>query len=97
MAQTNMAQTKPPAEFVGHTYAHKWTEGAFAGAAFEMAYLSDDKVRWTGTDGPPKGNSAVENYTYVQLGPKLHQFSFKETGARAKGESSRGFLRRPHL
>ncbi len=73
-----MEQTKATAVFTGHTYAHEWKEGAFAGAAYDMAYLPDNTVRWTATAGQPKGNSAVEKYQHVQLSPTLHQFSWKE-------------------
>ena len=73
-----MAQTKPKAGFVGNTYGHEWKEGAFAGAAYDMAYLSDNTVRWTATAGQPKGNSAVEKYQHAMLSSSLHQFSWKE-------------------
>lgn len=85
VGEEGAGQTKPPAEFVGHTYRHTWVRGKYAGNAFEMAYLSDDMLRWTGLIGPSKGNSAEENYEYVRLAPSLHLIVFKEVGKPARG------------
>ena len=61
---------------LGRIFEHEWTEGKYEGVIYQVEFLSDTQLRWTGMEGPPKGKSDTENYTLTKIEKDIHQFSW---------------------
>lgn len=69
---------KYPAQknLVGRVFEHKWTEGKYKGVAYQVEFLSDTELRWTGMAGFPEGQSDIQKYRMAKIDKDIYQFSW---------------------
>ncbi|HIJ10849.1 TPA: hypothetical protein HA278_02210 [Candidatus Woesearchaeota archaeon] len=63
-------------DFVGTTFEHEWTEGAYTGVIYRVEFISDTMLRWTGIAGFAKGRSDIQKYTLQKINDTISQFSW---------------------
>jgi len=65
-----------PETLLGKTFEHEWITGKYKGVVFQVEFLSETELRWTGIEGAPKGESDTQNYKMVKIDDNIYQFSW---------------------
>jgi len=63
-------------DLIGKTLEHEWNTGKYKGALFQVKFLTDTELRWTGLAGFPKGTSETQKYNMSKIDKEIYQFSW---------------------
>ena len=63
-------------DLLGRTFEHEWTEGKYIGVIYQVEFLSDTELLWTGLEGFPKGRSDTQQYSIKKIDTDIYQFSW---------------------
>jgi hypothetical protein len=63
-------------DLLGRVFEHEWTNGKYGGVIYQVEFLSETELRWTGIAGFPKGRSDTQNYRVAKIDDDICQFSW---------------------
>jgi len=63
-------------DLVGRIFENEWTHGKYKGVVYQVEFLSENELRWTGMKGFPKGESDTQKYRIAKVDKDIYQFSW---------------------